>query len=202
VEWFWPWGADENHAGDPKLVEQATSPIPQATVRSVPQATRRQLFSPTLRTPKSVQGTALTCRPTLSPDSARKEKMLHAGFSPKAADILVTLENSVGQDANEWAPRARTVLFSEHADHWDRLALVGFVYGNGGNLGALNEWFRVRGLLRDREAWKDVATIRKELETNKEWRARCFYYDITTCSNLNFLGQPLNRQSESNELER
>ena len=86
---------------------------------------------------------------------------------------------------------ARAAIMAGTVDHYQRLNLMGFVFGNGGNLHALNRWFDLRGMLTDRSSWSDVALIERDLHKNAAFREKSFYWDIINKRLQNFFGDPV-----------
>ena len=114
--------------------------------------------------------------------------MRDAGFSADEVETMLMLENSIGLSIPDWPPRARTAFFMENVQHPQRLTLIGFVFGNGGNLYALKRWFQLRGMLTDPSSWADVALIEGDVRKNAEFREKSFYWDIINRRFQNFFG--------------
>jgi hypothetical protein len=63
-----------------------------------------------------------------------------------------------------WPEFIRAIFRSGHADQVKRLQLMGFVFGNGGNLATLMNFLQMRGMLTpDSGAWEHLVPIQADL---------------------------------------
>lgn len=140
-----------------------------------------------------VAATPSTTKPNIlcnSPLSTVKKRV----FGQEGAELLCSLENSMDFDSTTW-PASMTAIISgepsvDFVDHYKRLAIVGFVSGNGGNVATLLAFLQHRRLLRDASSIHDFNKIAANLEQSPDFQKRSYYYDMRERKQLNFLGEP------------
>lgn len=139
------------------------------------------LNTPTAMTPATLSN---------SPLSAVKKRV----FGDEGAELLCSLENSMDFDSGTWPTSMTSIISGEpgvdYVDHKKRLAIVGFVIGNGGNVTTLLEFLSHRRLLRDASSIRDFNVIVEGLERNPDFKQRSYYYDMRVKKLLNFFGDP------------
>ena len=91
--------------------------------------------------------------------------------------LWIDIQDIIGP-ANDWPKFIRTLFWTKHITHFQRILLVAFVYVNGLHIDLMLQWSDLLGLFRDRAAYNHFIALHKLIERGNYKPTSLYAYNI------------------------